>query len=393
MSNNLGVFNFFSPYLQDLLGTLEALAYLPSSYNKDENLSYYCFKAIGYLIESSSEKDKQLISFFMEKIYGRMSEAQDISKYNNNQEKLMKFQEDLCQCIQCLTKNAVPNLIKLSDEQIKNYFNIIDSYFKMREGVFEEGLIALSGLIGLISNDQNDDLIKILMNYITFCLQNYKDAENCKTSCLCLTDLLFIAKGKLIPYIKKIFELFDNIMTSNEFDKNIIPLMALVYADSFKHIGSEIWTYYQSPLNFMKQIINFCNKNIESYLNKKIDKDEFIYYIKLNEGLVDLIYSITSVLKMGNDVQKEAFKEYIPDIIEYIDTMIRNTMFNPSDDYLSNLLLFMIDFSDIYNNYFIKKIDDYIWQRVFQFANNSDDENIIHIKDFLQNQLFSIKMK
>ena len=81
MSNNLGIFNFFSQYLQDLLGTLEALAYLPSSYNKDENLSYYCFKAIGYLIESSSEKDKQLISFFMEKIYGRMSEAQDISKY------------------------------------------------------------------------------------------------------------------------------------------------------------------------------------------------------------------------------------------------------------------------------------------------------------------------
>ena len=68
-NNGLQKWNLFSPFLQDLLLTLEVLAYLPSSYDTDNNLAKQSFLALFSLIECSHEKDRVLISFFMDKIF------------------------------------------------------------------------------------------------------------------------------------------------------------------------------------------------------------------------------------------------------------------------------------------------------------------------------------
>ena len=86
-NNGLQKWNLFSPFLQDLLLTLEVLAYLPSSYDTDNNLAKQSFLALFSLIECSHEKDRVLISFFMDKILMRLTEAQDITKFNGNKEK------------------------------------------------------------------------------------------------------------------------------------------------------------------------------------------------------------------------------------------------------------------------------------------------------------------
>ena len=392
--HNLHSLNIFSEYLENLLGTLEKIAYYPQSYNIDFNLSEKCFQAISSLLECSTKKDQRIISFFMDKIYDRLNEAQNLNNFQNSNEKLKSFQSYLCLAVQSLCKNPIFNLINLDNTKIQNYFNIIDNYFKMRKEIFEEGLLALSGLITLISDDQFQSLLKRTMEYILFCLNNYQDAVNCENSCLSLLDLIRTSKEKFIPYIKEIYPLFNKIINDENSKKNIFALIIVVYSDLFNFVGNEIWVYCEEPLNYMNQIINFCVHNHEKYLNNsKIDEDELNYFIKLNEGLVDFISSVATALANGDENKQEVFKNYIPDILDYLTTMMENPMFNPSNNYLSSIFALLIDFGEIYKKYIFKKLNDYTLQRLFQFANDSNDDDIIQLKDYLQNLIFTIKMQ
>ena len=385
--------NIFSEYLQDLLGTLEALAYIPQSYNTEENLSQKCFEALSSLLECSTEKDQMLISYFMEKIYNRLEEAQNLQNFGNSKDKMYDFQSYLCSCVQSLCKNVILNLIKLDNQKIENYFNIIENYFKIRGGVFEEGLIALSGLITLISNNQFEKLVERIMVYILYALNNYKDAKNCEYACLSLTDVIHISKEKFEPYIKQIYPLLSNIIKAEDVEKNILTLIIVVYSDLFGFVGENIWTYYEEPMNYMNQIISFSVANHEKYLNGKIDVEQYNYFIKLNDGLVDFIMNVTNVLLAEDEGKQEAFKNYIPDILDYLSVMMENQNFNPNTSYLESCITFLIALAEIYKKYILKKISDYTLQRIFILANDSQDENIIHLKDYLQNLIFTIKMQ
>jgi hypothetical protein len=302
----------------------------------------------------------------------------------------------LCLVVQSLCKNTVTNLIKLDNEKIEKYFDLIENYFKMRESVFESGLWALSGLITLINEGDIliDKLLKRIMQYILYSLNNYTDENNCSTALLSLLDIIQASKNKFSIYIKDIYPLLNNIINAQDASKNLFTLIIVVYSDIFEYIGNDIWNYCEDPLNFMNKIIEFSKKNIEKYLNNdKIEQDDYNYFIKLNEGLVDFIQAVAGQLKNCDEYKKEVFKNYMPDILEYLSTMMANQNFNPSNDYLSSCLYFLNDFSEIYNKYLLKKISDYTLQRIFQLANNSDNDNIVHLKDYLQNVLYIIKMK
>lgn len=392
--HNIQSYNLFSPYLQDLIITLEALAYLPNSFIIEDNLTEKCFIALASLIECSHEKDKLLISYFMDKILIRLKEAQDISKFNGNKHKQHFYQSLLSLCVQSLSKNSVFNLIQLSNAKIGEYFDIIESYFKMRGSVFEEGFLALSGLITLISDNQVDQYVQRLMVYIFYALNNYTDYNNCSNACLSLLDIIRASKEKFVPYIKDLITAFNNIIKAQDVKKNIFSLIIVVYSDLFNYIDEQIWIYCEEPFNFMNQIMEYTKQNKDNFLgNKKIDADEFDYFIKLNEGLVDFIESVAAHLKISDENKQEVFKNYMPDIIEYLSVMMEDQMFNPSNDFLNSCLCFLSDFGEIYKKYLFKRINDYTLQRIFQFANNSDNDNIIHLKDILQNLIYTVKMQ
>ena len=346
--------------------------------------------ALSPLIEISTEKDKVLINYFMEKIYNRLIEAQNPKNFESK-DKLYMFQYLLCYCVHCLCINTTFNIINLDNQKIENYFDIIESFFKMRNGVFEEGFMALSSLITLVSNDQNEKLIERIMVYVLFSLNNYQDAGNCENACLCLINIIQAGKEKFIKYISNIYNLFNNIIKAEDANKNIFTLIIVVYSDLFGFIGEQIWNYYEDPMNFMNQLITFSVNNNEKYLNSKIDTEEYKYFIKLNEGLVDFISSAVAALTKENEEKKEKFQNYVPDILEYLSIMMGNQMFNPSNNYLRSCVDFLIDLADIYKKYIFKRINDYTLQRLFQLINYCNDDNLIHLRDYLQNLIFTIK--
>ena len=391
-NHNLQALNTFSPYLKDLLLILESLAYLPQSYNTESNLSQKCFIAISSLLECSTRNDQQLITFFMEKIYTRLNEAQNISNFQNSKEMQNDFQSYLCLSVQSLCKNVEFNLINLDNKKIEDYFNIIDNFFKLRKVVFEEGLLALSSLISLISDGNSDSLLQRIMPYVLFCLDNYTDASNCETACLSLLDLIHSARERFIPYIKQIYPLFIKIIKADDAKKNIFTLIILVYSDLFGFAGNQIWQYKEEPLNYMTQLIDFSIRNHEKYLNNsKIEAEDFSYFIKLNEGLVDFISGVASFLNNADQSQREEFKIHLPEILEYLTTMMGNSMFNPSSNFLSSTFSFLIDLAQIYKKIVFKKLNDNTLQRLFQLANDSKHDELINLKDYLQNIIFTIK--
>lgn len=390
-------YNLFSPFLQDLLTVLEALAYLPSSYDTNNNLSEKSFIALSSLIECTDEKDKLLIAYFMEKIFERLKEAQDINKFGGNKDKIYFFQSMLCLCVQGLCKNSKENIIQLNYQSIEGYFNLIDNFFKIRSNIFEEGLMALSSLITLLPQNQIDALLQRIMVYIKYALTNFSDSQNCSNACLCLLNIIESSKEKFYPYLGEIFPLFNKIISEGEENiskKNILTLITVVYSDMFEYVGEKMWEYHEQPLTFMEQILDFAKEKNVEYLSGKnnIDPDEMNYFIKLNENVVDLIQNIAGYLTKCNEDIKEMFKNYMPNIIEYLITMMENQMFNPSNDYLDSCLSFLSDFADIYKNYLFRRINDYTFQRLFQFANNSEDDNIIHLRDNLQNLIYKNKL-
>ena len=169
----------------------------------------------------------------MEKIYIRLGEARDINNFGGNNNKMWFYQSMLCLLVQSLCKNTVNNLIQLDYQKIENYFNIIESYFKMRSSVFSHGLLSLSGLISLLKQNEVDKLLERFMGYIKYALNNYADYENCKSACLSLTDCIQVSKENFYIYIKDIFPLFDAIIKADNVNKNIFSFIIMVYSDIF----------------------------------------------------------------------------------------------------------------------------------------------------------------
>ena len=231
------------------------------------------------------------------------------------------------------------------------------------------------------------------MVYVLFALNNYKDAKNCSTACFSLMDIIRTSKEKFIPYINQIYPLFNKIIRAEDSDKNIFSLIIVVYSDLFAHVGEQIWNYCEDPMNYMNQIINFSVGNHEKYLNDKIDIEEYNYFIKLNEGLVDFLTNVTAILEKGDDAKKEAFKNYIPDILDYLSVMMGNSLFYPNNHYIYFCLSILIRLAEIYKKYIFKRINDYTLQRLFTLANDSYDDKTKHLKDYLQNLIFTIKMQ
>lgn len=381
----------FSKYLQELLFLLENLAYLPSSYDQEANLTKYCFIAISGFLESISKKDIKVVSDFMERLYNRLLEAKDLKNFNGNKEKQNEIQVLLCFCIQSLCK--VAERIKIDYSKIEQFFNVIELYFKNLKGVFEEGLYALTSLTLIIPNQEFSHLLERLMVYIFYALDNYKDASNCKVALFCLIDIIQSTKENFNPYISKLMEHLQIIISSKDTNKELPKCILLIFSDLFTYGGESIWSYVQSPLSFMNNVETFCVNNCQNYISPKNDRDEYTYFLKLNENLMDLVSNVLKKLTQENNERKKAFESYVPNIFNYLDNMFQYEYFLPSQDYLLTCVSSLLDLLEIYNESILQLLKDNSMKRISQLVDATRDDETISLKDTLQNFIYVNKIK
>ena len=378
----LGIFN---QYLLDLLKTLDYLAFLPSSYNVDYNLSSYCFMAISGLIKSTPEQNDEILILYIEKLIQRFDDACYIKNFLDDKQYQYQVQDSLCILIESFCdRNNSNNSNKFTYKQIESFFNYIQTFFKIR-GIFENGLIALSKLSLLISNKEFINFMKIIMEYIYHCLKEYQDYSNCKAALICLIDLITTSKENFEPYIEKLIQYFQEIIKKPDANKELFSYFLIVYSDLFEFVGEYIWKYVQVPLDYMNFVIKFCVNNIEQYLALGSEKEDNTYFLNLNNNVMDLIENILKRIQLETKERKEAFFVYVPDIVNYINFMFQKDYFIPDKDYLISCMSSIYDLIDIYGDDALKLLEDNTSRKIEYLSEESNDNEVISLYESLQN--------
>ena len=380
----LGIFN---PYLLDLLKTLDYLAFLPNSYNIDYNLSNYCFMAISGLIKSTPEQNDEILILYIEQLIQRFDDACYIKNFLDNKQYQYQIQDSLCILIESFCDRNNSNnssSSKFTYKQIESFFNYIQTFFKNR-GIFENGLIALSKLSLLISNKEFINFMKIIMDYIYLCLKDYQDYSNCKAALICLIDLITTSKENFEPYIEKLIQYFQEIIKKPDANKELFSYFLIVYSDLFEFVGEYIWKYVQVPLDYMNFVIKFCASNIEQYLGEGSEKEDNNYFLNLNNNVMDLIENILKRIELETKERKEAFLQYVPHIIYYINFMLQKEYFIPDKDYLISCMSSIYDLIEIYGDEAIKLLEDNTSRRIENLSEETNDQEVISLYESLQN--------
>ena len=381
---NLGV---FSHHLLDLLKTLDNLAFLPSSFDQDYNLSKYCFIALSGLIDCSHDIDDEILTFFLDQLIERFCEAYN-GKNFKNKEWQYQTQSLLCMVLERYCKPD--NNTKLTYQKIELFFNKIESFFQQR-GIFEEGLQALSRLSLLISNKEFSQFLRVIMEHIFNCLKEYQDFSNCKTALISLFDLIRTSKENFTPYIENLIKYFQEIIKKPDANKELFSYFLIIYSDLFEYTGESIWMFVQIPLEYMKYILNFCINNCGKYLSDNVEKEDYLYFLSLNDNVMDLIENILKRIINETNERKKAFYQYVPNIIYYINIMFKNVNFVPSIDYLLSTISILFDLIEIYKDNILQLINDDTRNRLSSLANATRAGEIIEINESLQNFINSFK--
>jgi hypothetical protein len=376
----------FSQYLLDLLKTLDYLAYLPSSFDIDYNLSRYCFLAISGLIKSSQETDEEILNLFLEQVIERFSQANELTNFKDKQWQY-QVQSFLCLVLESFCKEG--NRDKLTYQKIEIFFNKIESFFHKR-GIFEEGLQALSKLSLLISNKEFSNFLSIIMEHIYNCLRDYQDFSNCKVALLCLIDLITTSKENFSPYIGRLIQYFQEIMKKPDANKELLSYFLIIYSDLFENIGESIWEYVQIPLEYMKYVLNFCINNSNNYLSEQTEKEDFYYYLNLNDNVMDLIENILKRIIKETNERKKAFFPYVTNIIYYLNFMLQKLSFIPSNDYIISCIGSLFDLLDVYKENILKLLNDETSRRLSLLANETKDGEIISLNQGLQDYIYTL---
>ena len=375
----LGIFN---NYLLDLLSTLDQLAYLPSSYNIEHNLCNYCFIAISGLIKSSPEQNDEILFLYLDKLLERFKEALNSKNFKENTEYQYQIQDSLCMVLESFCKRT--NSSKFTYNKIESFFNYIEAFFQNR-GIFEYGLLALSKLSLLISNKEFSNFMKIIMEHIFLCIQNYQDFSNCKASLLCLIDLITTSKENFVPYIERLIQYFQEIIKKPDANKELFSYFLILYSDLFEYVGEHIWEYVQVPLDYMNFILKFCINNVDKYLSDESDKDDSTYFLNLNDNVMDLIGNILKRISSETKERQKAFYEYVPNIIYYINFMFNKQNFIPDKNYLISCISILFDLIEVYTEEALSSLENNTSRRINNLSVESGDGELISLNDALQN--------
>ena len=376
---NLGIFD---KYFSILLKVLNYLAFLPNSYDINNNLSRYCFIAISGLIKINKKKNDEILKYYSEQLTQRFEDACYIKNFLNNKQYQYQIEDSLCILIVSFCNRNNSN--KFSYTQIDAFFNYIQTFFKNR-GIFEIGLIALSKLALLVSNKELINYMKIIMDYIYLCLKDYQDYSNCKTALFCLIDLIAVSKQNFEPYIEKLKEFFEEILKKPDANKELFSYFLIIYSGLFEFVGECIWKYAQSIFDYMNFVLEFCINNIEQYLAEGSNEEDTNFFLHLNNNVVDLISNILKRIKLETIERKKVFYKFSKNIIYYINFIFAKDFFQPDNDYIIFCINNIYYLITIYGNESLKYFKNETIKKIEFLSLKSDNYEVINSYKYLEN--------
>ena len=176
--------NPMSPFFEKLFSELVVIAYRKDAYNKDENLTMYCFLLINELIEYSSH-DKQdklndILFYFLTQFEGISNGVLNptLIEMGGGNDLILQLQSYYCTIFRAVLKKMNKRIN--SDLGLKIY-TLIENSFKLRQTVYEEAVLAL----GSLASKMGESFLEIMnkfQDYLLYALNKINESTLCKSA-------------------------------------------------------------------------------------------------------------------------------------------------------------------------------------------------------------------
>ena len=311
--------NLMSPHFEKLFSDLVSVAFREGAYNKDENLTMYCFLLINELIEYSSfdKQDKltEILIFFLTQFEGTLSSVMN-SQINTmstpgSSDIVMNLQSYYCTIFRAVFKKLKR---QIKPEMGNNIYTLLENSFQQRQTVYDEAVLAL-GALATNMKEPFEEIMPKFKEYLLFALKRFNESSICKAALIALGNIIQVIKFNFSKYADNFIPVLIEILTHEDVSRNNKTIAITTLGEICFNITEHFLKYIDSVMEVL-----FSAAAMATTLPDADDDETAEYLDDLRFNLMEAFTCIGFGLEECG--KKELFARYVPHIFEFFKTIL-----------------------------------------------------------------------
>jgi hypothetical protein len=308
-----------SPYFEKLFSELIVIAYRHGAYNKDENLTMYCFLLINELIEYSShdkqEKLSEILIYFLTQFEGTLTNVLNPT-FNSMcgsglSDIIYQLQSYYCTIFRAVFKKLFK---KINAEMGLKIFLLIENSFKMRQTVYEEAVLCLGSLASNMG-EPFEEIMNRFQDFLLYALQKYNESSLSKSAIITLGHIVRAIKFNFYKFSDKYIDVLINILTSEDISRNNKILAITTLGEIFMAINEHFLKHLDKVME-----VFFSAAQLATTIADIDDEDTEEYLKDLRYELIEAFTCIS--FGLDDCGKKNLFVPYVPHIFNLFKTIV-----------------------------------------------------------------------
>lgn len=323
-----------SIYFKNILDALWNNAFRKDAFDKGVNLANSSLAAFSNMVQFSAADTLTTLTQVLQLLGEEF--ALTLQPNYRAPDKIKEFQGYICSAMQ-------PTFIKLSgritSEVLTNLVNLIVASFKQRAAVYDEGVLAMSGLI-IASGRSFQPHMESFGPYLIFALKSTEDITLCRVAVGCVGDIARGMEELIADYLGQIMPILMEILRNAETDRELKLIIITTLGDLAMATGKPFLVYLKDILEMLKSAADLALKLKDS------NESDLLYYVQsLKEAIIEAYTSLVYGVKVAQDTIIMDF--YLPDIFKFIECLCEGDLDLPQE-FLKNIVGLVGDIGDLY---------------------------------------------
>ena len=194
--NNPNMKNYIPGFINEFL----RIAFLKGSYDVEKNVAMSAMFTLGSFVDCAPKECHESLQALFPHIVCAFESA-------NPQNMIDKEQRYAYQAYLATALSAffIERKVDLDLNQAEHIYNLIKNTFNERNGIYEEGIMAISSLALSLGN-HFIVFLKDFGGYLVYGLEMWNDASICRICINSVSDLIRSLKEEISPYLDSLFE-------------------------------------------------------------------------------------------------------------------------------------------------------------------------------------------
>lgn len=205
--------NCFSKFTEGALNTFIEFAYKKDAFDVQDNIAAEAFNAIGAIMQNATYNNMNIIQSFFYTLQNAFQATFNLENFKN--EKIRDYYQAYIS--HCFFSGLTSGLIQMDFASAKLLTDMIIESFKQRNGIYEEGLLAISSLALNIGKDFEPIFKDSFGQYLIFALKSTTDVSLCKNAIISVTEVIRALEDKFAGYADQIIPIVFEIITVKKF--------------------------------------------------------------------------------------------------------------------------------------------------------------------------------